>query len=391
MNSILLDTESDFSRSGRIDPLPKVNAKMPSLELKDVRKQFGDVEVIHGVSLTVEKGEFLVLVGPSGCGKSTLLRMIAGLEGVTSGEVCINGECVNQVAPKDRDIAMVFQSYALYPHMSVAENMGFSLKIKGEPKTQIESKVNAAAEILGLEPYLERFPKQLSGGQRQRVAMGRTIVRDPELFLFDEPLSNLDAKMRVQMRTEINALHKRLGNTMVYVTHDQVEAMTMADKIVVLKDGVAEQIGAPLELYDKPANRFVGEFIGSPMMNVFSGKVNNGDFIGDDGVVVPMPEWVRRHNDRSVDLGVRPEHLKIVGAGENAFEAEIVVVEPTGVEILMTAKVGAQSLSVIYREPLPEEAGQGVPREKNPYRTGEKIFLSPRHIHLFDRDTGLRL
>src|ERR1043166_7944675 len=245
---------------------------MASVGIRDVRKAFGATQVIHGVDITINDGEFVVLVGPSGCGKSTLLRMIAGLENITGGEIRIGERVVNNVPPKERDIAMVFQNYALYPHMTVAANMGFSLRLRGADKSEIDSRVHRAAEILGLMPLLERFPRQLSGGQPQRVAMGRAIVRDPQVFLFDEPLSNLDAKLRVAMRTEIKALHQRLKTTTIYVTHDQIEAMTMADKIVVMHDGVVEQVGAPLELYDRPANLFVAGFIGSPAMNFLDGR-----------------------------------------------------------------------------------------------------------------------
>src|SRR6186997_3215188 len=264
---------------------------MASVAIRDVRKAFGSTHVIHGVNISINDGEFVVLVGPSGCGKSTLLRMIAGLENITSGEIRIGERIVNKMPPKERDIAMVFQNYALYPHMTVAANMGFSLKLRGAPKTEIDSRVNRAADILGLKPLLERFPRQLSGGQRQRVAMGRAIVRDPQVFLFDEPLSNLDAKLRVAMRTEIKELHQRLKTTTVYVTHDQIEAMTMADKIVVMHDGIVEQIGTPLELYDRPDNQFVAGFIGSPAMNFLPGKVKqNGSagFEGPDGVKLPL-------------------------------------------------------------------------------------------------------
>src|SRR5438477_418051 len=240
---------------------------MASVAIHDIRKAFGVTQVIHGVDVSIGDGEFVVLVGPSGCGKSTLLRMVAGLENITSGEIRIGDRVVNNLPPKERDVAMVFQNYALYPHMTVAANMGFSMRLRGAPKSEIDARVARAAEILGLTPYLERFPRQLSGGQRQRVAMGRAIVRDPQVFLFDEPLSNLDAKLRVQMRTEIKALHQRLRTTSVYVTHDQVEAMTMADRIVVMHDGRVEQIGTPLELYDAPTNLFVAGFIGSPAMN----------------------------------------------------------------------------------------------------------------------------
>src|ERR1700710_2718129 len=260
---------------------------MASVQIRDVRKSFGGFEVLHGVSIPIEDGAFVVLVGPSGCGKSTLLRMLAGLENITSGTISIGDKVVNNVQPKERDIAMVFQNYALYPHMTVANNMGFSLKLRGASAEEINSGVRRAAEILDLTPLLERYPRQLSGGQRQRVAMGRAIVRDPQVFLFDEPLSNLDAKLRVAMRTEIKELHQRLKTTTVYVTHDQIEAMTMADKIVVMHDGIVEQIGSPLELYDKPDNQFVASFIGSPAMNFLSGKLaNNGSgpgFVGPNG------------------------------------------------------------------------------------------------------------
>src|SRR5215212_9780934 len=264
---------------------------MAPVEIRDVRKAFGATQVIHGVSVDIQDGEFVILVGPSGCGKSTLLRMIAGLENISGGEIRIGSRVVNNVPPKERDIAMVFQNYALYPHMSVADNMAFSLKLKGAPKAEIASKVNRAAEILGLTKLLDRYPRQLSGGQRQRVAMGRAIVRDPQVFLFDEPLSNLDAKLRVQMRTEIKALHQRLKTTTVYVTHDQIEAMTMADKIVVMHDGIVEQIGTPLDLYDRPGNQFVAGFIGSPAMNFLKGSVkSNGSasFQGPNGVKLPL-------------------------------------------------------------------------------------------------------
>ncbi|MFL5088165.1 MAG: ABC transporter ATP-binding protein, partial [Xanthobacteraceae bacterium] len=257
---------------------------MASVLLRDVRKAFGATEVIHGVDVAIGDGEFVVLVGPSGCGKSTLLRMIAGLEHITSGEIRIGDRVVNALPPKERDVAMVFQNYALYPHMTVAANMGFSLKLRGAPKREIEERVARAAEILGLSHLLQRYPRQLSGGQRQRVAMGRAIVRDPQVFLFDEPLSNLDAKLRVAMRTEIKELHQRLETTTVYVTHDQIEAMTMADKIVVMHDGLVEQIGAPLELYDRPDNMFVAGFIGSPAMNFLAGRIDGGgEFEGPGG------------------------------------------------------------------------------------------------------------
>src|SRR5476649_1371563 len=264
---------------------------MASVAIHNVRKSFGAVAVIHGVDIIITDGEFVVLVGPSGCGKSTLLRMIAGLENITSGEIHIGDRLVNDLPPKERDVAMVFQNYALYPHMTVAANMAFSLKLRGAPQSEIDSRVNSAADILGLGPYLERFPRQLSGGQRQRVAMGRAIVRDPQVFLFDEPLSNLDAKLRVAMRTEIKELHQRLKTTTVYVTHDQNETNAQGDKVLVKHDRIVEQMGTPLELYDKPANQFVAGFIGSPAMNFLKGKVKvNGSasFEGPNGVKLPL-------------------------------------------------------------------------------------------------------
>ena len=264
---------------------------MAPIGVINVRKAYGAHEVVHGVSIDIADGDFVILVGPSGCGKSTLLRMIAGLESITSGVIKIGNRVVNALAPKDRDIAMVFQNYALYPHKTVAENMGFALKLRRAPKAEIEQRVRRAAEILDVTTLLGRYPRQLSGGQRQRVAMGRAIVRDPQVFLFDEPLSNLDAKLRVQMRAEIKELHQRLKTTTIYVTHDQIEAMTMADRIVVLRDGVVEQVGAPLDLYDRPANLFVASFIGSPSMNLLNGTIRvNGSptFVIDGGVSLPL-------------------------------------------------------------------------------------------------------
>src|SRR5437016_8841070 len=279
---------------------------MAPVQIRDVRKAFGSTQVLHGVDIGIADGEFVVLVGPSGCGKSTLLRMIAGLENITAGEIRIGERIVNNLPPKERDIAMVFQNYALDPHMTVAANMGFSLKLRGAPKTEIEARVNRAAEILGLQPLLERYPRQLSGGQRQRVAMGRAIVRDPQVFLFDEPLSNVAAKLRVAMRTEIKELHQRLKTTTVYVTHDQIEAMTMADTIVVMHDGIVEQIGTPLDLYDRPDNQFVAGFIGSPAMNFLKGKVRvNGTagFEGPNGVKLPLGSAPANADGRPAEIG----------------------------------------------------------------------------------------
>src|SRR6202167_617541 len=289
---------------------------MASVEVVNIRKAYGTVEVIHGVSVSIDDGEFVTLVGPSGCGKSTLLRMIAGLESITGGAIKIGGRVVNTLAPRDRDIAMVFQNYALYPHKTVAENMSFGLKQRRTPKAEIEARVRRAAEILHVAPYLSRYPRQLSGGQRQRVAMGRAIVRDPQVFLFDEPLSNLDAKLRVQMRAEIKELHQRLKTTTIYVTHDQVEAMTMADRIVVMRDGVVEQAGLPLDLYDRPSTLFVAGFIGSPAMNLFKGSIQgNGKptFLTESGVGLPRQSAPRGADGRPCIYGVRPEHLSLGG------------------------------------------------------------------------------
>jgi multiple sugar transport system ATP-binding protein len=353
---------------------------MASVGIRDVRKAFGTTAVIHGVNVTINDGEFVVLVGPSGCGKSTLLRMIAGLENITSGEIRIGERIVNTVPPKERDVAMVFQNYALYPHMTVADNMAFSLKLRGAPQSEIDQRVKRAADILGLGTLLARFPRQLSGGQRQRVAMGRAIVRDPQVFLFDEPLSNLDAKLRVQMRTEIKELHQRLRTTTVYVTHDQIEAMTMADKIVVMHDGIVEQIGAPLELYDTPHNLFVAGFIGSPAMNFLTGHVRvNGkaEFEGPGGARLPLATAPASSDGRPAIYGVRPEHFTIADDGT---EATIQVVEPTGSETQIVAKVGSQDIVAAFRE-------------RHQFKPGEKIRLKPdpRLVHLFDETTGQRL
>jgi multiple sugar transport system ATP-binding protein len=351
---------------------------MASVEISNVRKSFGSLEVIHGVSVNVEDGEFVILVGPSGCGKSTLLRMVAGLESVTSGELRIDGRVVNNVAPKERDIAMVFQNYALYPQMTVAKNMSFSLELARRPKNEIAEKVDKAADILGLKPLLERYPRQLSGGQRQRVAMGRAIVRDPAVFLFDEPLSNLDAKLRVQMRAEIKALQQRLASTTIYVTHDQIEAMTMADKIVVMHDGVVEQIGSPLELYDRPANQFVAGFIGSPAMNFIKARLEGEQsptLVTASGVKIPLVAAAPRAAPGSeIILGVRPEHVSL--GGQQAIPAEIMVIEPTGYETQVIAKLAGQDMTCVFRERL-----SGGP--------GDRIGLTfEGPLHFFDAQTG---
>ena len=353
---------------------------MASVVIHDVRKSFGLTPVIHGVNIAIEDGEFVVLVGPSGCGKSTLLRMIAGLENITGGEIRIGERVVNHLPPKARDVAMVFQNYALYPHMTVAANMAFSMKLRGAPKGETELRVKRAAEILGLTDLLERFPRQLSGGQRQRVAMGRAIVRDPQVFLFDEPLSNLDAKLRVQMRTEIKELHQRLKTTTVYVTHDQIEAMTMADKIVVMHGGRVEQIGAPLDLYDRPQNQFVAGFIGSPAMNFLQGLIRaNGRlaFEGPGGTQLPLAAAPSGSNGRPAVYGVRPEHFTLADDGA---EATIQVVEPTGSEIQIVAAMGGTEIVAAFRE-------------RHPFKPGETIRLKPdpRLVHLFDAQSGQRL
>jgi len=354
---------------------------MASVQISDVRKSFGGFEVLHGVSIPIEDGAFVVLVGPSGCGKSTLLRMLAGLENITSGTIAIGDRVVNNVQPKERDIAMVFQNYALYPHMTVAQNMGFSLKLRNAQAGDISTRVKKAAEILDLTPLLDRYPRQLSGGQRQRVAMGRAIVRDPQVFLFDEPLSNLDAKLRVAMRTEIKELHQRLKTTTVYVTHDQIEAMTMADKIVVMHDGIVEQMGSPLELYDQPENQFVAGFIGSPAMNFLNGhlKVNGGQpyVETENGSRLPIHAAPATSDGRPVVYGVRPEHLDLASDG---IEAEVAVVEPTGSETQIVARIGSQELIAVFRD-------------RHHVAPGDKIHLRPRAevAHLFDKDTGRRL
>ncbi|RIY02676.1 sn-glycerol-3-phosphate ABC transporter ATP-binding protein UgpC [Aureimonas flava] len=353
---------------------------MAQVTIQNVVKRYGQVQVMHGVDVDVGDGQFVVLVGPSGCGKSTLLRMIAGLEAISGGTISIGGRVVNDVPPKDRDIAMVFQSYALYPHKTVAENMGFALKIKGAPKREIEAKVRKAAAILDLEKYLDRYPKELSGGQRQRVAMGRAIVRDPQVFLFDEPLSNLDAKLRVAMRVEIKELHQRLKTTIVYVTHDQIEAMTMADKIVVMRDGRVEQIGAPLDLYDNPVNTFVAGFIGSPAMNFVHGRIEAGPegvvFAAEGGARLPLGERAAEIG-RAATYGIRPEHIDI---GPGGVPARVSVLEPTGSETQVFAKVGKDSLDAVVKDRIAARPGEEI-----------SLRIDTRRVHLFDRETGQRL
>ncbi|WP_421925259.1 ABC transporter ATP-binding protein [Neoaquamicrobium sediminum] len=352
---------------------------MADLRLTDISKSYGSMSVIEKLSLSIDDGEFVVLVGPSGCGKSTLLRMIAGLEPITGGDLVIGGVRANDVPPQKRDTSMVFQSYALFPHMTVRENISFGPRVRGEPKAETETRIRRAAEILNLDDYLDRRPVQLSGGQRQRVAMGRAIVRDPKVFLFDEPLSNLDAKLRIQMRTEIKALHQKLGTTIVYVTHDQIEAMTMADRIVVMNSGRIEQVGTPLELYDNPANTFVAGFIGSPAMSFLQGRTasQNGTPVATlgDGTKLPI---ARDHGERAVTVGIRPESYRRDPEGPLALSVS--VVEPTGPEIHVFGTIAGEEVRVVLRD-------RELPKP------GEQLRLSVpvEHVHLFDTQGGQRL
>lgn len=349
---------------------------MAGLTLNNVKKRFGKTEVIHGVSVDIQDGEFIVIVGPSGCGKSTLLRMVAGLESISEGEIRIGDQRVNDKEPMDRDIAMVFQNYALYPHMSVRQNMAYGLKIAGKPKDEIESRVAEAAKLLQLEEYLDRKPKQLSGGQRQRVAMGRAIVREPSVFLFDEPLSNLDAKLRVQMRLEIKELQSRLGITSLYVTHDQVEAMTMADRMIVMNAGVAEQIGSPLDVYETPRTLFAAQFIGSPAMNIFDGRLQGGAVsIGDINVGRASGA------DAPVKIGIRPEHLTQDPNGP--LEASIQMSEPLGANTLLHGRLAADDNVITISLPGVHPVG-----DKN---ATMRFSVDSAHIHLFDPTDGKRV
>jgi sn-glycerol 3-phosphate transport system ATP-binding protein len=336
---------------------------MAQLAFRDVRKTYAGLEVIHGVSTDVADGEFVVIVGPSGCGKSTLLRMVAGLEQITSGEIRIGSRVVNDLEPKDRDIAMVFQNYALYPHMSVYENMSYGLRIKGFSRQEIDSRVQKAAAILELKPFLQRKPRQLSGGQRQRVAMGRAIVREPAVFLFDEPLSNLDAKLRVQMRAELQSLHRRLGTTSLYVTHDQVEAMTLAQRMIVMNAGRVEQIGAPLEVYARPASTFVAAFIGSPPMNL-------------------IPQ---ERDGRKVLFGIRPEHLEPCAEADALLMPEIDLIEPLGADTLVYGHLDAHL----------DQRGVRIAARLHasaPARTGRlPLRYRPADVHYFDAVSGARI
>jgi multiple sugar transport system ATP-binding protein len=353
------------------------------VEYSQLKKRFGSVEVLHGVDLEVEEGSFVVLVGPSGCGKTTLLRMTAGLEPVTEGAISIGGRVVNRVHAKDRGIAMVFQSYALYPHMSVTDNLAFSLKMRKTPLERIKERITGAAGILQLSPLLERLPMQLSGGQRQRVAMGRALVREPAVFLFDEPLSNLDAKLRVEMRAEIKALHQRLETTTIYVTHDQIEAMTMADRVVVMHDGRIEQAGRPLDIYDRPENLFVAEFLGSPSMNLLPGTVVAGDgppsVALDNGVRLPLQEGHGLAPDRKVVYGIRPEHVALTAPGEG-LPVTLTLVEPAGWETHVHADLEGQGLRLLTVERVRGRPGDGA-----------GVRIDTERVHLFDAATGRRI
>jgi multiple sugar transport system ATP-binding protein len=350
---------------------------MAAIDITAIRKNYGAVSVLHGVDLKIDNGEFVVLVGPSGCGKSTLLRMIAGLEEITAGEIHIGGTLVNHLDPKDRDIAMVFQSYALYPHMTVADNMSYALRLRHSAKAVIAEKVAAAAKTLGLDSLLERRPRALSGGQRQRVAMGRAIVRAPKAFLFDEPLSNLDARLREQMRGEIKRLHQALGATSIYVTHDQIEAMTLADRIVAMNGGVVQQVGAPLELYDRPANLFVAGFIGSPAMNMVAGRygAETGTLVSGEGTVIPLGRTYALAEGAEVTLGIRPEHVVIgvEAAARGGLSAAVDLVEPTGFGSILHLRAFGGLLKAFTLDRAAATVGAALP-----------IALPPERVHLFD-------
>ncbi|EDZ98478.1 ABC transporter related [Burkholderia sp. H160] len=359
---------------------------MAAVQLSGIFKRYGDTQVVHGIDLHIDDGEFVVLVGPSGCGKSTLMRMVAGLEEISGGDLMIGGTRANTLAPQQRNISMVFQSYALYPHLSVYDNIAFGPRIRKESSEKFKPRIDAAAKMLNLSGYLDRLPRALSGGQRQRVAMGRAVVREPSLFLFDEPLSNLDAKLRVQMRTEIKALHQRLKNTVIYVTHDQIEAMTMADRIVVMNAGRIEQIGRPLELYDRPANLFVASFLGSPSMNFVEGVIVNRTQgqglalkLADGSEVVLESAPASAVPGAKVTLGVRPEHIEISTQMPDAA-LDVEVIEPTGAETHLYGKIGGSAWCVTTRERSKIEPGQQV-----------ALRLPAEHIHLFDTESGRRL
>jgi multiple sugar transport system ATP-binding protein len=357
---------------------------MASIDIQGVSKDFGAVPVLHSIDLSIRDGEFVVLVGPSGCGKSTLLRMIAGLESVTDGEIQIDGQVVNDFAPKDRDIAMVFQSYALYPHMTVRDNMGYSLKLRRTPTERMASIVSDAAAKLGLESLLARKPRTLSGGQRQRVAMGRSIVRQPKAFLFDEPLSNLDARLREQMRVEIKKLHRDLGTTSIYVTHDQVEAMTLADRIVAMNAGIVQQVGTPIDLYERPANLFVAGFIGSPAINTLDGILwRDGAYWSVElasGNRIPAASLQQARDGQVVKVGIRPEEIQVVASGGAGFTSHVELVEPMGLGTIIHIRAGRDTLKIFVLE-----------RINYPIGTTIKFTLPASKLHIFDAETGQRL
>ena len=352
---------------------------MAGLELRNLAKSYGMVSVIEGINLDVADGEFVALVGPSGCGKSTILRMIAGLEDITEGDIYIGGDVVNELTPKERNIAMVFQSYALYPHMSVYRNMAFNLELAGRPRAEIDQRVRVAAKMLELEPLLERKPSQLSGGQRQRVAMGRAVVRNPSVFLFDEPLSNLDAKLRVQMRAEIKLLHKKVGVTSVYVTHDQVEALTLADRVVVLDKGIIQQAGSPMELYRQPANTFVAGFIGSPAMNFFAATIVAGVPQTASGEAFPFRPREKLQEGQAVTVGVRPEHFQRAGTGPG-MAGPISIVEPTGGQTFVTVQLAGQPAVVTISGDDTVNLGASL-----------TLFTQPEQVYVFDGASGRRI
>jgi sn-glycerol 3-phosphate transport system ATP-binding protein len=357
---------------------------MANIELKAVEKSYGETAVIHGIDWQINDGEFVVIVGPSGCGKSTLLRMIAGLESITGGEISIAGRAVNNLEPAERDIAMVFQNYALYPHMSVFKNMAYGLKIRGLPRAEIEQRVRQAADILELGDFLDRAPRQLSGGQRQRVAMGRAIVREPAVFLFDEPLSNLDAKLRVQMRLEIKRLQERLGITSVYVTHDQVEAMTLGHRLMVLNGGNVEQLGTPIELYEKPKTMFVAGFIGSPAMNFIAGRISSGGdhIVFANGDQLALARELNGQAGRPVTVGLRPEDLHLVEDGDASHPLKVGVIEQLGADTLVHGAFGGTGSDLTVRL-------RGIRQ----FVDGEVLALQiePSHIHVFETESGQRL
>ncbi|WP_427023791.1 sn-glycerol-3-phosphate ABC transporter ATP-binding protein UgpC [Aureimonas ureilytica] len=357
---------------------------MARIDIRKLQKSYNaTTRTLHGIDLTFESGEFVVILGPSGCGKSTLLRMIAGLEDITAGEIAIDGTVVNTLEPRERGCAMVFQNYALYPHMSVADNIGYALKVAGVPKEERQRRIRETAAIVGLADYLDRKPAALSGGQRQRVAMGRAIIREPRVFLFDEPLSNLDAKLRVTMRAEIRKLHKRLSATSVFVTHDQVEAMTLADRLVVMNAGHVEQVGKPGEIYDRPATRFVASFIGSPPMNLLPGELDSEDALRlKDGYRIDLPVGARvGFGARRIEIGIRPEHAILTRRGApGSADAVVDFIEELGASRVVYAELGGTMFAVTVSEAMEVEPGNAI-----------GLILPPERLHAFDAETGRRL